>query len=91
MRVLLLLAAHGLVSTGVAFGAMTIGAGTIESRTSDSALVAYIALQLLAALVIAAAARPGRKVLIGVLATAAAAWAFWCGMVAGMALSGSWL
>ena len=43
MRALLLLAAHGMVSTGVAFGAMTIGPSMIEARTGDTAIATYVA------------------------------------------------
>lgn len=91
MREQALLGVHGMVSTVFTVGAVIIGPRSTEAQTEHIVLVTYTLLQIFAALLIAAAARPGSKVLIAVAAAAAAAWGVWCSIVAGMALSGSWL
>lgn len=91
MRELALLGVHGMVSTVFAFGAVIIGPRVTEAQTEHVVLVTYTLVQILAALLIAAAARTGSKVPIAVAAAATAAWGVWCSIVAGMALSGSWL
>lgn len=91
MRELALLGVHGVVSTVFTVGAVIIGPRSTEAQIEHVVLVTYTLLQIFAALLIAAAARPGSKVPIAVAAAAAAAWGVWCSIVAGMALSGSWL
>jgi hypothetical protein len=91
VRELALVGMHGMVSTVFAAGAVIIGPRLTEAQTEHVILLTYTLVQILAALLIAATARPGWKVPIAVAAAAAAAWGVWCSIVAGMALGGSWL
>lgn len=91
MRELALLGVHGFVSTVFAIGAVIKGPQSAGAQTEQIVLVIYILAQILAALLIAVAARPAWRVPIAIAAAAAAAWGVWCSIVAGMALSGSLL
>lgn len=91
MRKLALLGAHGVVSTVFAAGAVIIGPHATDAQSEHVVLVTYTLIQFFAALLIAEAARPGSKVPMAVAAAVAAAWGAWCSLIAGMAVSGSWL
>jgi hypothetical protein len=85
------LAAHALVSAGIAFGAVLVGPQPTYGPNESVAFYVVLALQFIAAVFIVCAARDKRKLPAGVLAVAAMVWAACCLLVAGMALSGSWL
>jgi membrane protein YqaA with SNARE-associated domain len=89
VRSRLLLAGHATATTAFMFGAAAIGSSVIPGPT-DTLVVAFAILQLVAAVVIAVMARPGTRLPVAVLATLATCWGTTCSFLAAMNLSGNW-